>query len=129
MNKARSQTSYNGEPLLVRERTRFENTQVNDEAQQSEQDEMSDLVAVRKIIHPAEITHMPRIGEEDDQNNEQPEENRPAFHKRLNMPTQCCCVHTIDYASACAPACRAFHASHTAGRSDTTTMPITTMEK
>ncbi len=43
---------------------------------------MSDLVAVRKIIHSAKITHMPRVGEDDDQNDEQPEENRPAFHNR-----------------------------------------------
>ncbi len=42
---------------------------------------MPDLIAIWKIVYPAEITHMPRVGEDDDQNDEQPEENRPAFHK------------------------------------------------
>ncbi len=65
----------------------LENTQVYDEAQQSKQNKMPNLVAVRKIIDPAEITHMSRIGEDDNQNNKQPEENRPAFHKILKRLT------------------------------------------
>jgi len=86
---------------------------------------MSDLVTIRKIVYSAEITHVPRVSEDDNQNNKQPKENRPTFHINMEAPHGASNVQ----ASARAPVCRAFHASHTAGRSDTTIMPITTMEK